>query len=68
MKMTREFVIVENKRQVCLLNLTADTGVETNAELTPICQLRVKNNTGIQSCLYAVTLTFFCVNFLTYIV
>ena len=51
MKMTREFVIVENKRQVCLLNLTADTGVETNAKLTPICQLRGKSKTGSQSCL-----------------
>ena len=36
----REFVIVENIRLVCLLELTADFGVKTNAKLTPNCQLQ----------------------------
>ena len=50
----REFVIVENKRLVCLLDLTADFGVKTNAKLTPIFELREKSKTGIQSCLYRI--------------
>ena len=48
---TREFIIVENIRLVCLLDLTADFCVKA----TPNIQLREK--TGIQSCLYTVTLT-----------
>ena len=36
----REFVLVENIRQVCLLELTADFGVKTNAKLMPDYQLR----------------------------
>ena len=42
---------------VCLLDITADFGVKTNAKLTPIvsCVARAKN--GIQSCLFSVTLT-----------
>ena len=35
-----KFVIVENLRLVCLLDLTADFGVKTNTKLTPKCQLR----------------------------
>ena len=31
----REFVIAENIRLVCLLDLTADFGVKSNAKLTP---------------------------------
>ena len=37
---SREFVIVENIRQVCLIDLTADFVVKTCARLTPDCQLR----------------------------
>ena len=41
-----------------LLDLTADFGVKTNAKLTPIVKLREKSSkTGIQNCLYTVTLT-----------
>ena len=36
---------------------TADFGVKTNAKLTPIFKLREKSKTGIQSCLFTVTLT-----------
>ena len=61
---SREIEIEENL--VRLLDLTADFGVKTNAKLTPIFKLREKSKTGIQSCLYALTMTF-CVNFLTYI-
>ena len=53
----REFVIEENIHLLCLLDLTAVFGVKTNAKLTPNCQLRDKSKTGIQSCLYTVTLT-----------
>ena len=35
----KDFVIVENIRLVCLLDLTADFGDKKNAKLTPICQL-----------------------------
>ena len=59
----REFVIVENIRLVCLLDLTADFGVKTNAKLTPIFELREKSKTGIQSCLYTVALTIFALIF-----
>ena len=48
----REIVIYENIRLVCLLDLTADFGVKTNAKLMPIFKLREKSKTGIQSCLY----------------
>ena len=51
----REIVRVENICLVRLLNLTADFGVKTNAKLTPIFKLVFK--TGIQSCLYTVSLT-----------
>ena len=54
---TREIVTVENRRSVRLLDLTADFGVKTNAKLTPIFMLQEKRKTGIQSCLYTVTLT-----------
>ena len=55
--MTKEFVIVQNIRRVCLLDISADFGVKTNAKLTPIfsCVGRAKN--GIQSCLVTVSLT-----------
>ena len=56
----REIVIVENIRLVRLLTancLLADFGVKTNAKLLPIFKLREKNKTGIQSCLYTVTMT-----------
>ena len=33
---SREIVIVENIRLVCLLDLTADFKVKTNTKLTPI--------------------------------
>ena len=36
----REFLIVENIRQVGQQDPTADFGIETNAKLTPDCQLR----------------------------
>ena len=53
----RESVIVENIRLVCLLELTADFGVKTNAKLTSICQLRDKRKSGnIQSCLFTLIL------------
>ena len=48
----REFVIVDNIHLIGLLDITADFGVKTNAELTPNCQLRDKSNSGIQSCVY----------------
>ena len=35
---SREFVIVENVRQVCLLDLTADLGIKTNAKLTSVAR------------------------------
>ena len=35
---------------------SSDFGVETNAKMTPICQLRKKSKTDIQSCLNTVTL------------
>ena len=38
----REFVIVENIRQVCLLDLTAGFEVKTKTKLTPDCQLQEK--------------------------
>ena len=41
----------------CLLDLTADFEVKINAKLAQICQLRGKGKTGIQSCLYTVTLS-----------
>ena len=44
---TRELVIEENIRLVRLLDLTADLGVKTNANLTQIFQLREKSKTGI---------------------
>ena len=56
----KEFVIVENIRLVRLLDLTADFGVKKNAKLTPIFKLREKVKTGIQSCLYTVTLFPIC--------
>ena len=34
MIISREFEIVENIRLICLLDLTADFGVKTNAKLT----------------------------------
>ena len=50
-----KFVIVENLRLVCLLDLTADFGVKLNTKLTPKCQLRERESkTGIQSCLYCI--------------
>ena len=39
-----EILIYENIRLVCLLDLNADFGVEINADLTPISQLRGKGN------------------------
>ena len=53
----REIVTVENIGLVRLLDITAGSGVKTNTKLTQIFKLREKNKTGIQSCLYAVTLT-----------
>ena len=53
----REIVVVENIRLVGLLDLTSVFGVENNAQLTPIFKLQEKSKTGIQSCLYTVTLT-----------
>ena len=53
----RELVIVENIRQVCLLDLTADFRFKINTKLTPNSQLREKSKTGVHSCLYTVTLT-----------
>ena len=50
-------IIVENVRLVCLLDLTADFGVNTNTKLTPNCQLTEKSKTGIQSCMNTLTLT-----------
>ena len=35
-------MIVENIRLICLLDLTADFGVKTNAKLTPNCQLHYR--------------------------
>ena len=66
---SREIAIVENLwLLVRLLDLTADFGVKTNAKFSPIFKLRKESKTGIQSCLYTVTLIpFFCVNFLIYI-
>ena len=52
----REYVIVENIRLVCLLELTADFGVKTNAKLTSICQLRYKRKSGSQSFLFTLIL------------
>ena len=39
---TREFVLVENIRLVCLLDLTADFGVKTNEKLIVSCERRAK--------------------------
>ena len=51
-----QFAILKNSRLVCLLDLTADFGVKTNAKLTPIFKLRERESkTGIQSCLYTGT-------------
>ena len=62
--LTREFVIVENKRLICLLDFTADFGDKTNAKLTPDCQLREKSKTVYSelSVYLSVNLTpiFFC--------
>ena len=55
MVISRESVIVENIHLVCLLDLKADFGEKTNAKLSSICQLREKSKTGIQSCLFTVT-------------
>ena len=49
MLVSREFIIVENICLVCLLDLTADFEVKTNARLTPIFKLREKTETGIQT-------------------
>ena len=38
------------------VDLTADFGIKTNAKLTLIIKLREKSKTGIQSCLFTVTL------------
>ena len=40
-----EIVVVENISPVCLLDLTADFGVKTNAKLTLIFKLREKSKT-----------------------
>ena len=57
-KKSTDIVIVEN--------ITADFGVKRNAKLTPIFKLQEVSKTGIQSCLYTVTLTpIFCINFLS---
>ena len=54
----RDIVIVENIRLDRLLDPTVDFGVKTNAAmLTPIFKLREKSKSGIQSCLYTVTIT-----------
>ena len=63
MDIIREFLIVENIHLVCLLDITADFGVKTNAKLTPNCQLHNQSKTGIQSCLYKVTLTLIFLKF-----
>ena len=61
---TREIVTVENRRSVRLLDLTADFGVNVDADLSATWE----SKTGIQSCLCTVTLTpIFGVNFLTFI-
>ena len=54
---SREFLIVENIRLVCRIDLTADFGVKTNAKFTPKYKLREKSKIGILSCLYTVTLS-----------
>ena len=54
---SREFLIVENIRLVCRIDLTADFGVKTNAKFTPNCKLREKSKIGILSSLYTVTLS-----------
>ena len=56
-------IVIENIRLVSLQDLTADLGSKANAKLTPIFKLGEKSKTGIQSCLYTVTVT----HFLTYI-
>ena len=38
LSMLREFVIVENIRQFCLLDLTADFGVKVDAYLSAACE------------------------------
>ena len=53
----RELVIVENIRQVCLLDLTADFRFKINTKLTPNSQLREESKSCIQSCLYMLTMT-----------
>ena len=53
----REIVTVENIGLVRLLDITAGSGVKTNTKLTQIFKLREKSKTGIQICLYTVTLT-----------
>ena len=53
----REFLILENICLICLLDLPADFVVKTTAKLKPIFKLREQSKTGIQSCLYTVTLT-----------
>ena len=46
MHQNRELDIVENKRLVCLLDLTVVFGVKTIAKLTPIFKLQEKSKTG----------------------
>ena len=55
--LSREFGIVEKIRLDFLLDLNADFGAKTNAKLTPNFQRGGKRKTGIQSCLYTVTLS-----------
>ena len=57
--LTREFLIVENIRPACQLDLTADFGVNSNAKLTPNGQPRKKAKLVFRavSTVYTVTLT-----------
>ena len=54
---SREFLIVENIRLVCRIDLTADFGVKTIAKFTPKYKLREWSKIDIHSCLYTVTLS-----------
>ena len=67
--LSRESVMVENVRLICLPDLTADFGDKTSTKLTPNCVSCIVRAKLVFRALSVHTVTLtpnFCVNFLTY--